>query len=99
MSDRSTLTSRQADVYDAICDHIVEYHRPPTVRALADQLGISSPNGVMSHLKALQKKGFLEHEDNVSCGMKLKGVTITLQRESDGGPSPQQTARGTTTRR
>lgn len=35
---------------------------PPTIREIGVELGISSPNGVRSHLNALVRKGFLRRE-------------------------------------
>lgn len=54
------LTDRQAALFDWIRQEIDRERRPPTVREIADQFGILSPNGVVCHLKALERKGLLE---------------------------------------
>ena len=36
---------------------------PPTLREIGEHMGIRSTNGVNDHLKALEKKGYLERED------------------------------------
>ncbi len=51
------LTQRQRDVYVFIRDKIHSRGYGPTVREIAQQFQIRSPNGVMCHLKALEKKG------------------------------------------
>ena len=56
------LTKRQAGVFVYIYDYIEENHYPPTVREIADSFGIKSTNGVVEHLKALAKKGFIEKD-------------------------------------
>jgi len=51
------LTDRQREVLDFIKANRVFYG--PTVREIAAALSISSPNGVVCHLDALQKKGYI----------------------------------------
>lgn len=43
----------------AIHAHVAEHGAVPTVRQLGDALGIGSPNGVMSSLRALMRRGFI----------------------------------------
>jgi len=51
------LTQRQEEVYKFIREKIRGRGYGPTVREIATQFGIHSPNGVVCHLKALEKKG------------------------------------------
>lgn len=53
------LTDRQAKIFDFIKDRVQSRGYGPTVREIGEQFKISSPNGVMCHLKALEKKGLL----------------------------------------
>jgi repressor LexA len=53
------LTSRQASVFDFIKDRVQSRGYGPTVREIGEHFQISSPNGVMCHLRALEKKGLL----------------------------------------
>lgn len=64
------LTKRQAAVLDFIIDRIDEDGYPPTIREIGDHLGIKSTNGVNDHLKALERKGYLEREDGKSRALK-----------------------------
>ena len=41
------------------------------MREIGDEFQISSPNGVMCHLKALEKKGLLTREPNMSRAIQL----------------------------
>ena len=43
----------------------------PTVREIGLHFQIKSPNGVMCHLKALQKKGLIHREPNMSRAIQL----------------------------
>lgn len=68
------LTKRQKAVYDFIRDKIVNRGYGPTVREIGDKFKISSPNGVMCHLRALEKKGLITREPNMSRAIQLKNT-------------------------
>lgn len=65
------LTDRQRAVYKFIREKIRGRGYGPTVREIAIQFGIQSPNGVMCHLKALEKKGLILREPNMSRAIQL----------------------------
>ena len=71
MSLMDQLTKRQKAVYEFIRDKIRGRGYGPTVREIGQNFGISSPNGVMCHLKALEKKGFITREPNMSRAIQL----------------------------
>jgi repressor LexA len=62
MPDFSQLTQRQREIYDFIRDKIENRGYGPTVREIGAAFDIRSPNGVMCHLKALEKKGLIIRE-------------------------------------
>src|SRR6266849_2994657 len=62
MPDFSQLTDRQREIYDFIRDKIESRGYGPTVREIGLNFDIKSPNGVMCHLKALEKKGLIVRE-------------------------------------
>jgi repressor LexA len=65
------LTQRQKEVYQFIREKIRGRGYGPTVREIGDHFEISSPNGVMCHLKALEKKGLITREPNMSRAIQL----------------------------
>lgn len=67
------LTKRQREVFDFIHDKITNRGYGPTVREIGEFFGISSPNGVMCHLKALEKKGLIIRSPNKSRAIELVG--------------------------
>lgn len=71
MADLERLTKRQREVYEFIRDKIHTRGYGPTVREIGSQFNISSPNGVMCHLKALEKKGLITREPNMSRAIML----------------------------
>lgn len=60
------MTKRQREVYEFLKDQITNRGYGPTVREIGDHFDIKSPNGVMCHLKALEKKGLISRESNMS---------------------------------
>ena len=68
---KSALTARQREIYEFLKDKIVNRGYGPTVREIGAQFGIRSPNGVMCHLKALEKKGLITRESHMSRAIQL----------------------------
>src|ERR1043166_5661190 len=60
---KEPLTDRQRAVLEFISQSIERRGYPPTLREIGEHMGIKSTNGVNDHLKALEKKGYLERED------------------------------------
>jgi repressor LexA len=77
MANRDQLTNRQREVYDFIRDKIFARGYGPTVREIGLGFGIRSPNGVMCHLRALEKKGLIRREPNMSRAIQLVGEQPT----------------------
>ena len=71
MADTDALTPRQRDIYHFIRGKIQGRGYGPTVREIGLEFQIKSPNGVMCHLKALQKKGLIHREPNMSRAIQL----------------------------
>jgi repressor LexA len=70
------LTERQTEVYEFIRDKMRNRGYGPTVREIGREFGISSPNGVMCHLKALERKGVIKREPNMSRAIQLTAEPI-----------------------
>ncbi len=71
-----SLTARQQKVYELIREKIRSRGYGPTVREIARHFSIRSPNGVVCHLKALEKKGFIAREPNMSRAIRLAAEPI-----------------------
>ena len=71
MTPLDQLTKRQRAVFDFIRDKIQNRGYGPTVREIGERFRISSPNGVMCHLKALEKKGLITRQPNMSRAIQL----------------------------
>ena len=79
MADLLTLTPRQKEIYNFIKGKIQGRGYGPTVREIGNEFGIKSPNGVMCHLKALQKKGLIHREANMSRAIQLLQDSATAR--------------------
>src|SRR6266850_1282360 len=71
MPDFSQLTERQREIYEFIRSKIEGRGYGPTVREIGDGFKIKSPNGVMCHLKALEKKGLILREGRSARAIQL----------------------------
>ena len=85
MSGLEQLTDRQRKVYEFIHDKIVHRGYGPTVREIGEHFRISSPNGVMCHLKALEKKGLINRRPNKSRAHHLQCQRGEERRGGEGG--------------
>lgn len=76
MSVFDQLTRRQMQVYKFIREKIRSRGYGPTVREIATEFDINSPNGVVCHLKALVEKGLITREPNMSRAIQLAAEPI-----------------------
>jgi len=70
-SSKLPLTARQREALEYIRRCVRKRGYGPTVREIGDQMGIHSPNGVVGHLTALERKGFIQREANLSRSIML----------------------------
>jgi repressor LexA len=94
MSVTAQLTDRQEVIFDFIRDKIVHRGYGPTVREIGDYFAIRSPNGVMCHLKALEKKGLIRRSPGKSRAIEL---TEEAKASDRGWPLVGVVAAGPTT--
>jgi len=73
MAKLKYLTDRQNEIYAFIVKRIRRDGYSPTIREIGSEFGIRSPNGTMSTLEALEKKGMITRESKVSRGIRLVG--------------------------
>ncbi|MBW6511521.1 MAG: transcriptional repressor LexA [Desulfuromonadaceae bacterium] len=65
------LSPRQQQVLNFITVHRDTHGRPPTLREIATHLGVSGTLGVMKHLAALERKGYLHRRSGSARGIIL----------------------------
>lgn len=65
------LTARQKQILKFISEFIEKHKFPPTRSELARHFGFRSPNAAEAHLRALEKKAFINIEPGVSRGIAL----------------------------
>ncbi len=74
------MTARQLAIVHFMKRHLVEYQRLPTVREIALEFGIRSPNGVAAHLRALARHGAISRsEKQRAINYRLNGILIRLE--------------------
>ncbi len=81
------LTQRQRDILGFIHQSINGSGYPPTIREIGTAFGIRSTNGVNDHLKALERKGYIERGDK-----KSRALALTAPALRALGEAPHPTA-------
>jgi SOS-response transcriptional repressor LexA len=79
------LTPRQWEVLAAIRRLRAPRDLPPTIRELGAEIGVGSPNGVVCHLRALRRKGWIVRE---AC--RSRTLRLTAAAEYQMGPGEVQ---------
>lgn len=85
------LTTRQAEILQFVESIISSRGYGPTVREIGAHFGIRSPNGVLCHLKALEKKGRIVRGSRIPWGVRIssnrlrsEARTLLQRLKSDG---------------
>lgn len=80
MPTEAHLTDRQRKIYEFIRGKILGRGLPPTIREIGNAFGIDSPNGVMCHLRALEKKGLIHRDTKSARAIQLIDYPRQQQR-------------------
>ncbi len=65
------LSSRQDEILRFITEFQSEYNFPPSTREICSHFGFTSPRAAIDHLKALERKGYLQIHSGKSRGITL----------------------------
>lgn len=71
------LTAKQRQIFDYIEGEILERGHAPTIREIGTRFGITSTNGVRTHLTALIRKGYVKKQQFISRGIELSRPIAT----------------------
>ena len=77
------LTAKQKQVLGWIEESVQCTGQAPTVRELQEKLGCASPMGVVSHLNALEAKGYITKVDGKARGIMLNSAENVRQAHDD----------------
>jgi len=69
--NRQELTAKQREILDAVQAWVEQNGRPPTLREMAQRMGVSSTNAIRDHLRVLESKGYLKREARLSRGLEV----------------------------
>src|SRR6185369_10920813 len=71
------LTEKQQKVLEVLKMYYIDHEEAPTLSELKDMLGIKTKRGVVKHLEALERKGFLNRSS------RARGIFLTEQMNAD----------------
>lgn len=76
------LTSKQELVLNYIKEYTAVHGYPPAVREIAKGVGLNSPSSVHSHIKRLEKNGFLKKTNSKFRTLEVVGINeFTIKNE------------------
>jgi len=84
------LTARQAEILALIQEYIYDEGYPPTRMEIAEAFGFRSPNASEEHLRALERKGYIELLPGSSRGIRV----LASEDEPEGIPLVGRVAAG-----
>ncbi len=82
MAKKEEIKRRRKEVFQFICKYHENNSYPPTVREIADSLGIKSTSTVFSDIEALQSEGLLEKDDSKPRAIRVS--SSNKQEELEG---------------
>ncbi len=71
------LSARQREILEFMHERLVEDQVMPSYREIGDAMGIKSTNGVSDHVKALERKGYLDRRGGGGRGALARALTLT----------------------
>ena len=80
------ITTQQQRVLDCIQVYLNKTGFPPTRADICKELGFKSPNSAETHLRALEKKGFISIESGTSRGISIIGSSTSSAEIQDEYP-------------
>lgn len=81
--DLSSLTTRQQQIYKFICAEVAAKGYPPSVREIAEGVGLSSPSTVHTHLRVLADKGFIKRDYSKPRALEIVGEEQPAEKPAD----------------
>ncbi len=84
-----TLTRKQQDIYDYLCDNWDQLEYPPTLDELCQAMGLVSRGSMHKHIQALIEAGLVEPMDRKQRGIRLTGDACSeyeYEYEDEGVP-------------
>ena len=83
------ITAKQEAVYDYIRNYIELNSFPPSIRDIAEALGVSSPATIHGHISTLVEKGYLSRNAGKSRALSLTAEAQERENlfKADEGPS------------
>ncbi len=77
------LTKRQGEILDYLIAYLTDKGYPPTIREIREAFGLRSNRGIVDHLKALERKGYIRRAKGSS-----RAIEIVREENFRNGDGP-----------
>ena len=71
-ANRKPLTARRRQILDTIVEHQRTHGYPPTIREIAEEVGLKSPASVKAHIDVLGSAGYLRVDPTLPRAMEVR---------------------------
>jgi len=75
------LSRRQRDVLSILEEYLQQHGDPPSIREIANRLGLTGTVSVVQHLNALERKGYIRRSKANSRGITLTPDSVGWEQE------------------
>jgi DNA-binding MarR family transcriptional regulator len=80
------LTARQREILEFMYETVERDGYRPSIRDICRRFNVTSINGTQSHLRALEKKGYLSVTHKADHQSRINGSRVRFLRLPDGRP-------------
>ncbi len=77
---KERLTRKQERVFSFLTKHLKERGYPPTVREIAESLGLAGPNSAKKFLDIIERKGYIRRIPGSSRAIEITGYSLPSAR-------------------
>src|SRR5262245_34762411 len=78
------LTAKQTKILRFIVSYWGKHMAPPSIREIGAEFGMMSPNGVVTHLKALAKKSAIIWQGHEGDTSRSRGIVVPALLDAAG---------------
>jgi repressor LexA len=83
------LSKRQSEILNFIKEEVKSKGYPPSVREIAEAVGLASSSTVHGHLERLENKGYIRRDPTKPRAIEILGENTSLDHESPFTPSSE----------
>lgn len=81
--DKTVHNNRREEILNIVVGYMLKHGYPPSIREIADMVGLKSTSSAYRWLKRLEKDGLIELGDSQQRAIQVHGVRYIDERRKD----------------